>query len=81
MKLAWVASAMILASVVLPTPGGPHRIMDAGIVALDLHPQGLAGTEQMLLANVFLQAFADACVRRAEPSGQPPSACLRRESG
>ena len=28
MKLAWVASAMILASVVLPTPGGPHRIMD-----------------------------------------------------
>jgi len=28
MKVALVVSAMILASVVLPTPGGPHKIMD-----------------------------------------------------
>ena len=28
MKLALVVSAMILASVVLPTPGGPQRIME-----------------------------------------------------
>ncbi len=27
-KVAWVASAMILARVVLPTPGGPQRIME-----------------------------------------------------
>ena len=28
MKLAWVTCAMILASVVLPTPGGPQKIME-----------------------------------------------------
>ena len=30
MKLAWVVSAMILASVVLPTPGGPQKIIELG---------------------------------------------------
>ena len=50
MKLAWVVSAMILARVVLPTPGGPQKIMEPAIVALDLHAQGLAGADQVLLA-------------------------------
>ena len=55
MKVAWVASAMILARVVLPTPGGPQKIMEPGVVALDFHAQRLAGTEQMLLADVLVE--------------------------
>ncbi len=55
MKLALVVSAMILASVVLPTPGGPQKIMEPEIVALDLHAQRLAGADQVLLAAQLLQ--------------------------
>ena len=54
MKSALVMRAMILASVVLPVPGGPedHR---GGIVALDLHAQRFAGAHQMLLPNEFIE--------------------------
>ena len=55
MKLALVVSAMILARVVLPTPGGPQKIMEPAIVALDLHAQGLAGADQVLLAAQLLK--------------------------
>ena len=49
MKLACVCSAMILASVVLPTPGGPQKISERRIVAFNLQPQRLSRAEQMLL--------------------------------
>ncbi|MEZ5394940.1 MAG: hypothetical protein R2724_19235 [Bryobacterales bacterium] len=46
--------AINLARVVLPTPGGPqnHR---PELVALDLVAQRLAGREQVLLADVFVE--------------------------
>ena len=55
MKVALVVSAMILARVVLPTPGGPQKIMEPRVVALDLDTQGLAGAEQVFLADKFVE--------------------------
>ena len=55
MKLALVVSAMILASVVLPTAGRSPEDHGCGVVALDLHAERLAGAEQMLLADVFIE--------------------------
>ena len=43
MKVAWVVSAMILASVVLPTPGGPQKIIDAGSSLSICMRRGLPG--------------------------------------
>ena len=46
---------MILASVVLPTPGGPQKMQRTGVVALDLYAQGLAGAENVLLPDELVE--------------------------
>ena len=43
MKVAWVRRAMILARVVLPTPGGPQKIMEAGSSFSMARRRGLPG--------------------------------------
>ena len=43
------------ASVVLPTPGGPHRMIEVSCVALDLHAQRLAGAQDVLLPDEVFQ--------------------------
>ena len=55
MNSALVTPAMILASVVLPVPGGPPEDHRTGVVALDLHAQRLAGADQVFLADEFFQ--------------------------
>ena len=55
MKSAWVMRAMILASVVLPTPGGPQKMQRAGVVALDLHAQRLARPQDVLLPDKLVE--------------------------
>jgi len=52
-RVTW---AMRWASVVLPTPGGPQRMMDVSSSALDLAAQRLAGTEDVVLPDVIFQA-------------------------
>ena len=44
-----------------------HR---ADVVALDLHPQRLAGTNQVFLADKFVEGARDACGRRAGACGR-----------
>ena len=46
---------MIRASVVLPTPGGPQRMMERELIALDLPAQRLAGPEDVLLPDEILE--------------------------
>ena len=75
MNSALVMFAMIFASVVLPVPGGPQKMIERSR-PLDRTPQGLAGPEQMLLARRTRRACADAC----EPaSGRVESALLHSE--
>ncbi len=57
MNSAWKASAISRASVVLPTPGGPHRIIECACARFERDAQRLAGTEQMLLADHVVQRF------------------------
>ena len=45
---------MMRASVVFPTPGGPHRMIEAA-VALNRLAQRLAGPEDVLLADDLVQ--------------------------
>src|ERR1700744_3366076 len=54
MKLAWVTSAMIFASV----------------VPLDLHPQRFAWTEQVLLAHVVVQGAGTHSLGERGPAGR-----------
>ncbi len=53
MKEAPVVWAMILARVVLPTPGGPQKIMEVGSSLLDGEAEGFAGAEEVILAGVL----------------------------
>ena len=48
-----VTRAISWASVVLPTPGGPHRMSERQLVALDLPAQRLARAQDVLLADVL----------------------------
>src|SRR5687767_8860359 len=48
MNCASNASAMSRASVVLPTPGGPHRIIEWGLRASNASPSGLPGPSRWL---------------------------------
>ena len=66
-----VTRAIRCASVVLPTPGGPHRMIERQLVALDLRAQRFAGPEDVLLADVVFQPVRAACAR-------PAAACCRR---
>ena len=60
-KFAFVRFAMMRASVVLPTPGGPPEDHGAHVVALDEAAQNLAFAQQVLLTAVFVQRLrADA---------------------
>src|SRR5689334_19489420 len=45
-KSAWNASAISRASVVLPTPGGPHRIIECGLPAANATASGLPGASR-----------------------------------
>ena len=44
------------AIVVLPLPGGPHRIIDGSAPAASIRPEHLVGAEQMLLADHLVEA-------------------------
>ena len=68
MKVACVVSAMILASVVLPTPGRAPEDHRAGVVALDLNAERFAGTDQVLLADKFVKGARPHSSRLAERS-------------
>ena len=50
-----VTRAISFASVVLPTPGGPQRMIERQLIALDLPAQRLAGAEDVLLADVIFE--------------------------
>ena len=52
---AWVVSAMIRASVVLPVPGGPHRMIDCSRSRSMASRSGLPGREQLFLADELVE--------------------------
>ena len=64
MNSASKASAISRASVVLPTPGGPHRIIECGFARFEGEPQRLAGAEQMLLADHVIERLRAQRFRR-----------------
>ena len=51
--LAWAATSR--PSVVFPVPGGPQKIYGVGAAGLDRGPQRLAGAEDVLLADEFVE--------------------------
>ena len=51
----WVLRAISRASVVLPQPGGPHRIIEPSWSRSMATRSGCARTEQRLLADEFVQ--------------------------
>ena len=61
---ALVVSAMMRASVVLPVPGGPHRMMDCSRSRSIASRSGLPGREQLLLADELVEGA------RPHPLGQ-----------
>ena len=66
-----VASAMRRASVVLPVPGGPHRMIDCRRSRSIASRSGLPGAEQLLLADELVERA------RPHPLGER-SRCVRR---
>ena len=67
MNSASTAPAISRASVVLPTPGGPHRIIECSRPDSNAIAQRLAGPEQVLLADDLVQRLrAQALGERAE---------------
>ncbi len=54
-KRALVVSAMMRASVVLPVPGGPHRMIDCSRSRSIASRSGLPGREQILLADELVE--------------------------
>ena len=74
MNSALVRSAMICASVVLPVPGGPQKMIEPGIVALDLHAQRFAGADQMFLSDELIERA------RTHAIGQRPR-CVASATG
>jgi hypothetical protein len=76
MKSASKASAISRASVVLPTPGGPQRIMLCSCPDWKAIASGFPGTEQMRLPDHLgqrprSQALGKGCVRLI--LGRPPT--------
>ena len=63
-KCSEVCSASRRASVVLPQPGGPQRIIEESRPAATMRPMGASGGQQMLLADDLLEPL------RAKPVGQ-----------
>lgn len=59
MNSALKPSAMSRANVVLPTPGGPHKIIECGSPDSKATRRGLAGAQQMLLPDNFVYGFGD----------------------
>ena len=55
MNSASKACAIRRASVVLPEPGGPHRIIECGLPDSKARRSGLPGAEQMLLADDLVE--------------------------
>ena len=66
MAMNWAsnASAIRRASVVLPTPGGPHRIIECSRPGLERDAQRLAGAEQVTLADDLVERL------RPQPLGE-----------
>ena len=64
MNSALNASAISRASVVLPTPGGPHRIIECGLPDANATASGLPGAEQVALADHLVDRA------RAQPLGE-----------
>ena len=61
-----VTRAIELASVVLPTPGGPQRMIEVSSSRSIWRRSGLPGPEDVLLPDVVFQALAGACARPAD---------------
>ena len=64
MNSALNASAISRASVVLPTPGGPHRIIECGLPAANATASGLPG------ASRCRWPITSSIVLRPQPLGQ-----------
>ena len=74
------ASAISRASVVLPMPGGPHRIIECGLPASKARRSGLPGCEQMRLTDDLVErARTQALGERRQPV--PRRIWLRKEIG
>ena len=58
------ASASRRAIVVLPVPGGPHRIIEASLPAATIRPIAPSGAGQMLLADDLVELL------RPQPVGE-----------
>src|ERR1043165_8047887 len=57
MKSAWNASAMSRASVVLPDPGGPHRIIECGLPEAKATASGFPGSSRWRCAMTAPSVF------------------------
>jgi hypothetical protein len=71
------------ASVVLPTPGGPHRIIECRRPDLERHAQRPPGAQQVLLADHLVQLRPQALGQRHRPgaaAGFAPGAGANSES-
>ena len=69
MKCARVTFAITRASVVLPVPGGPQRMIDCSRSLLDRFAKRAAGRRGALPGRRTRRACAGASVRRAAPTG------------
>ncbi len=63
---------MIFASVVFAGAGRPPEDERADIVALDLGAQRLAGTNQMLLPDVFVEGARTHAIGKRTACDRPP---------
>ena len=78
---AFVVSAMMRASVVLPVPGGPQRMIDCRQVALDRFAQRLAGREQLLLADELVERARPHALGQRRAVRARCAGVVRRETG
>ena len=83
MAMNWAsnASAIRRASVVLPTPGGPHRIIECSRPDSKATRKRLAGAEQVALADHLVERAAAAGARRAARRWHVGEARVRARSG
>jgi hypothetical protein len=81
-EMRLVISAMTRASVVLPVPGGPHRMMRLQQVALDRFAQRLAWREDLFLATISSSVRGRMRSASGVPvaGGDPPLGSRRRRA-
>lgn len=64
MNSAWVMAAITIANVVLPTPGGPHKIIELNLSCSIKRRRTFPGPNQMLLADKLIQIAGTNPVRQ-----------------